>query len=127
MLAALTTSDLTERVVHKVLSEGHYRKHLERLRGRLDAVRPRALRQVESAGLRLEASPPAGMFVWVDAGRDTGVLAVRAMAEGLFLAPGSLFSPNQLPSTRMRLNVAALGEPALWRFLERELGGPELA
>jgi DNA-binding transcriptional MocR family regulator len=44
------------------------------------------------------------------------------MAEGLLLAPGSLFSPSQLPSTRMRLNIAALHEPALWRFLERELG-----
>jgi DNA-binding transcriptional MocR family regulator len=64
------------------------------------------------------------MFVWVDAGRDTNALAARAMAEGLLLAPGSLFSPNQLPSTRMRLNVAALQEPALWRFLGRELAAP---
>ena len=30
------------------------------------------------------------------------------MQQDLLLAPGSLFSPNQLPSTRMRLNVAAL-------------------
>jgi DNA-binding transcriptional MocR family regulator len=122
MLASLSTSDLNEKVVHKVLSEGHYRKHLDRMRGRLDAVRPRALRQVEAAGLRLEVAPAAGMFVWVDAGCDTSVLAARAMEESLLLAPGSLFSPSQLPSTRMRLNVAALGEPALWRFLERELG-----
>jgi DNA-binding transcriptional MocR family regulator len=121
MLASLTTSDLTERVVHKVLSEGHYRKHLDRMRSRLDAVRPRALRQVEAAGLKFAVAPSAGMFVWVDAGRDTSVLAARAMAEGLLLAPGSLFSPSQLPSTLMRLNVAALDEPALWRFLEREL------
>jgi DNA-binding transcriptional MocR family regulator len=126
MLATLTTGDLAERVVYKILSEGHYRKHLDRIRGRLDAVRPKALRQIEAAGMRVEMAPAAGMFVWVDTGRDTNVLAARAMEEGLLLAPGSLFSPSQLPSTRMRLNVAALQEPAVWRFFERELGTPLL-
>src|SRR5471030_246681 len=122
MLSTLTTSDIGERVVYKVLSEGAYRKHIDRIRARLDSVRTKALRQMERIGLTIGSAPPAGMFVWVDAGRDTNVLTERAMAEGLLLAPGSLFSPNQLPSTRMRLNVAAMQEPAVWRFLERELG-----
>ena len=46
----------------------------------------------------------------------------RSMAEHLLLAPGSLFSPTQLPSTWMRLNVAAMQDPGVWRFLERALG-----
>lgn len=121
MLATLTTSDLTERVVYKILSEGAYRKHLDRLRARLDAARPKALRQIEAVGLTMETVPSAGLFVWVGAGRDTNVLAQRAMAQGLLLAPGSLFSPSQLPSTHMRLNIATLQDPAVWRFLEREL------
>ncbi|WP_072780441.1 aminotransferase-like domain-containing protein [Duganella sacchari] len=123
MLSTLTTSDIGERVVYKVLSEGSYRKHADRLRGRLDSVRAKALRQMERIGLRVESSPLAGMFVWADAGCDTNALTERAMAHNLLLAPGSLFSPKQLPSTRMRLNVAAMQEPAVWRFLERELGG----
>ncbi len=122
MLATLTTSDIGERVVYKILSEGLYRKHADRVRHRLDTVRARTLRQMEKVGLKVDLAPPAGMFAWVDAGRDTNVLAERAMAEGLLLAPGSLFSPAQLPSTRMRLNVAAMQEPAIWTFLERELG-----
>jgi hypothetical protein len=44
------------------------------------------------------------------------------MDEGLLLAPGSLFSPTQLPSTKLRLNVAALEDAGAWRFLERALG-----
>jgi hypothetical protein len=44
------------------------------------------------------------------------------MDEGLLLAPGSLFSPTQLPSTKLRLNVAAMEDGAAWRFLERALG-----
>jgi len=121
MLATLTTSDIGERVVYKILSDGLYRKHLDRVRGRLDAVRPKALRQIEALGLRPEPAPASGMFVWVDAGRDTNELAARAMGEDLLLAPGSLLSPHQLPSTRMRLNVAALQDPATFRFLERAL------
>lgn len=121
MLGTLTTSDIGERVVYKILSEGLYRKHVDRVRARLDTVRARTVRQMEAVGLRVDVAPPAGMFVWVDAGRDTNVLTERAMAEGLLLAPGSLFSPSQLPSTRMRLNVAAMQEPTVWAFLEREL------
>jgi DNA-binding transcriptional MocR family regulator len=122
MLSTLTTSDLGERVVYRVLSEGSYRKHADRLRGRLDSVRAKTLRQMERIGLRVEQAAPAGMFVWADAGCDTNALAERAMAEHLLLAPGSLFSPTQLPSTFMRLNVAAMQDPGVWRFLERALG-----
>ena len=121
MLATLSSSDIGERVVYKILSDGHYRKHLDRIRQRLDAVRGKAVRQMEQVGLTVDVAPPAGMFVWVDTGRDTSVLAERAMAEGLLLAPGSLFSPGQLTSTRTRLNVAAFEQPAVVHFFEREL------
>lgn len=121
MLATLTTSEIGERVVYKILSEGLYRKHADRLRTRLDTVRAKTVRQMEKVGLKADLAPPAGMFVWVDAGVDTNVLTERALAEGFLLAPGSLFSPSQLPSTRMRINIATVQEPAIWRFLERAL------
>jgi len=59
--------------------------------------------------------------VWTDAGCDTSVLAEKAMAQGFLLAPGSLFSPTQLPSTKMRINVASMSDPGIWRFFEQEL------
>lgn len=121
MLSTLTTSDIGERVVYKVLSEGAYRKHADRVRARLDGVRVKTIRQLERLGMTIDVVPAAGLFVWADAGCDTNALTERASAEGLLLAPGSLFSPQQLPSTRMRLNVAAMQDAAVWRFLEREL------
>jgi DNA-binding transcriptional MocR family regulator len=121
MLAALTTTEITERAVYKILSEGHYRKHVDRLRGKLDAVRDKTIRQLEKIGIRLNVNPSAGMFLWADTGCDTNVLTEKAMTEGWLLAPGSLFSPNQLPSTNMRFNVAAMGDPGIIRFLEREI------
>ncbi|WBS01277.1 PLP-dependent aminotransferase family protein [Pseudoduganella sp. SL102] len=127
MLQTLTTSDIGERIVYKILYEGVYRKHAERMRTRLDGLRARTVRQMERVGLRIDMAPPAGMFVWADAGCDTNVLAERAMAQGILLAPGSMFSPSQLPSRFMRLNVAAMQDPAVWRFLEKELRGEGIA
>ncbi|MRV76539.1 aminotransferase class I/II-fold pyridoxal phosphate-dependent enzyme [Duganella sp. FT92W] len=121
MLQTLTTSEIGERVVYKVLSEGTFRKHTDRIRTRLDELRSRTVRQMERVGLKIAVAPMAGMFVWADAGRDTNVLAAQAMGQDLLLAPGSLFSPSQLPSQYMRLNIAAMQEPAVWRFLEKEL------
>ena len=122
MLTMLTSGEIGERVVYKILSEGLYRKHAERIRARLDGVRVKTVRQIERAGLRVDVAAQAGMFIWVDAGCDTNVLTEKAMAQNLLLAPASLFSPKQLASTRMRLNVATMQDPAVWRFFERELG-----
>lgn len=122
MLATLTTSEIGERVIHRILSDGHYRKHADRLRARIDAARDRAIRQLERAGMRIDLAP-AGIFVWADAGCDTNVLAEKAMEQGYLFAPGSLFSPSQLPSTRTRINVATMSDPGILRFLAEHLGG----
>lgn len=122
MLSTLTTTEIGERVVYKVLSEGHYRKHTDRLRGKLDTVRDKAIRQLERIGLTVESSAPAGMFVWAETGCNTNVLTEKAMEHGYLLAPGSLFSPSQLPSTRMRFNIATMSDGGVLRFLDQQIG-----
>jgi DNA-binding transcriptional MocR family regulator len=121
MLSTLTTNEIGERIVYKILSEGHYRKHTDRLRNKLDQVRDKTIRQLERIGLTVDINTPAGMFVWTDTDSNTNVLAEKAMEQGYLLAPGSLFSPNQLPSTRMRINVTTMSDSGLLRFLEREI------
>lgn len=121
MLSTLTTNEVCERVVHKVLSEGHYRKHVDRIRSRLDNARNEVTHRLEKMGMHIEYRTPAGMFLWVDTGSDTLTLTEKALTEGILIAPGSLFSPKQLPSTHMRLNVAAMSDQGVWNFLEREL------
>ena len=56
---------------------------------RLDAARARTVRLAEAHGCRF-ATPPRGLFGWVDAGVDTERLA-HAMLDDWLLAPGSLF------------------------------------
>ncbi|KGD34116.1 aminotransferase-like domain-containing protein [Burkholderia pseudomallei] len=121
MLVGMTTPELNERVLYKVLTEGHYRRHVERLRARLDGVRDKTARMLERTGMRLFTMPAAGMFLWADTGVDSDALAAAAHEEGFLLTPGSLFSPQQSPSTWTRFNVANCGDSALPAFLGRYL------
>ncbi|TKC83132.1 PLP-dependent aminotransferase family protein [Trinickia terrae] len=113
MLVGMTTPELNERVLYKVLTEGHYRRHVERLRVRLDGVRDKTARMLEKTGLRLYTTPAAGMFLWADLGVDSDAFAAAGHEKGFLLTPGSLFSPQQSPTTWMRFNVANCGDPAL--------------
>lgn len=117
MLTGLTTPELTERVVARVLAEGQYRRHLDRLRGKLDAARDRTARALEKLGVTLYAEPAAGIFLWGDFGRDTHAIAAAGAEQGILCAPGALFSPTQLPSPWMRVSAATCLNAAAMRFL----------
>jgi DNA-binding transcriptional MocR family regulator len=121
LLTGLTSPELTERVVARFLAEGHYRRHVERLRRRLDAARDRTVRALQRFGVRLFVAPLGGMFVWVDCRRDTGALAARAAAQGILCAPGGLFSPTRQPTSWMRIAATTSLNPVAMRFLEQEL------
>lgn len=119
MLAGLTTPELSERVTHRLLVDGPYRKHLDRLRHHADDGRQQTLERLARLGLAPDAPPQAGLFVWVDTGVETESL-VRALGRpGHLLVPGALFSPEQQPSTYMRINVSVAGDDAFWGDLER--------
>ena len=115
LLSGLTTPELGERVVHRILAEGQYRKHVQRLRERIDHARQRCLRMVESWGWHVEQEPVAGMFVWVNTGQDTEVLARKMAGQGVLLAPGVLFSPQQVASTMLRLPVSVVDDSSASR------------
>jgi DNA-binding transcriptional MocR family regulator len=121
MLVGLTSSELGERVVYRVLSEGHYRRHLVRLRQQLHGAREALVERLEGMGLEVFASPQVGMFLWVKAARPTNALAQAMLDKGFLLAPGSLFSPAQRDSPWLRFNVATSGNPRMWAALAQLL------
>lgn len=121
LLAGLATPEINERVLYKVLTEGHYRKHVERVRNRLEPARDATRRTLERLGLNLFPGQHAGIYLWADTGRDTNAIATAGHEEGYLFAPGSLFSPSQMPSGWMRFNVACSSDPAMLDFLVRQL------
>ena len=119
MLAGLTSPELGERVIHRVLMEGQYRRHAERVRARVDEARRRCVQGLTALGLTVPREPHAGMFVWADCGRDSEVLAREAADQGLLLAPGTLFSPSQAPSSMVRFSVTMVDHNDIWAKLEK--------
>lgn len=106
MLSALSSPEMNEAIVHRLLADGQHRRHLERLRQRIANAHSRMREELPKIGLAYPPQTQDGLFVWVDTGVDTNALALAAMNDGWLVAPGGLFSPNQGVSTYMRLNVS---------------------
>jgi DNA-binding transcriptional MocR family regulator len=121
MLLSLTTPEMGERIVQKVLSEGHYRKHVERLRAKLEPRRAATLKLLEAAGVRFHNLAPCGLFLWGDLGVNSEVVANAGAEAGFVFAPGSLFSPDQTYSTMMRFNAATSSHPQMLKFLGKAI------
>ena len=116
LLGTLTTPSPLEDAIALCLDQGGLRRHAERVIGRLDTARARAVRLVREAGLRF-ASEPQGLFGWVDVGQDTDRLAQVMLDQGILIAPGSLFHARPRPTTLMRVNFAAAQDGRFWRHL----------
>ena len=121
VLSCITTSQFIERLLYLILTEGHYRKYVEHLRGRVDQARAGMLRLMKTAGMQVFAEPAAGNFVWARFAHveDATTLSEGALRDGVMLAPGAVFRPNLEPSPYMRFNVAFHGDPRLRRCLGR--------
>jgi len=105
ILGGFTTPELNERLVHKLLVEGHYARHAAQLRKRILRHRIRICRFLATQGIEVLGESGDGLFVWANMRTDTNELAAICSKHGLLLAPGSLFSPRQEPSDWMRINV----------------------
>jgi DNA-binding transcriptional MocR family regulator len=121
LLTSLATPEINERIVHRALTEGSYRKHCLRVQAALDELREPAFKRLESLGLKPFCRPQAGFLGWFDTGVDTIMLAALALEAGYLLAPGALFSPLQTPSTWMRMNIATSQHPAMLTWMEKTL------
>ena len=118
LLGTLTTPALLEQAVAVCLEQGWLRRHADRVIARLGAARTRSVRLALAAGCRF-ATPPAGLFGWVDTGVDTERLATDMLDDGWLLAPGTVFHPGRRPSTLMRINFATTQDARFWRGFEK--------
>lgn len=117
LLSTLTTPGITELALAHCLEHGLLRRHTERVMDRLARARDRTVKLAEAHGCRF-ASPPRGLFGWVDVGVDTERLAQAMQGEWL-LAPGALFHATHRPTTLMRINFATTQDTRFWRALDR--------
>lgn len=122
MAVGLTSSEATERIVDKVLSEGRYTRHVESIAEKLADAHAIVEARMDSLGLAMFHRPRAGLFVWATLRvqpEHAAELATRALDDGIWLAPGSYFRPADAASNGFRFNVPYSTDDALWTFLEK--------
>lgn len=112
-------------LVHQILTDGSYRRHMEQIRARLADARGHAIRRLTSIGLTPWIEPVAGIFLWcrLPDGVEATSLARRALQEDIVLAPGNVFSSAQTASGYMRFNVAMMDDPRIDATLARLCAG----
>ncbi len=119
----LAGSPLLEAALAEYLRGADYERHLRRFRTRIEAaVRAVATRAEVSfpAGTRI-GRPHDGFLLWVElpAGLNALEIHALALAEGISLSPGHLFSPQSRFSHHLRLNCANEITPAFLGAVER--------
>jgi len=107
---SLSGTPLFEAALAEYLAGGDYDRHLRRLRLKIQGgVRAIASRVEETfpEGTRF-SRPDAGFLLWVELPPSVDSLDVhrRALAEGISVSPGQLFSPQSRFSHHLRLNCA---------------------
>lgn len=114
---------LLEAAASEVLASGDYERHLRRLKSRVT-------QGVQVVIARVEASfppdtrvtvPAAGFLLWVELPQQINALEVhrRALALGIGVSPGPLFSPGAELQNFLRLNCANEPTPHLLNAVEQ--------
>jgi DNA-binding transcriptional MocR family regulator len=126
MVTTVATSDLVERFVFNLIHDGHYLRHLRRLRARVAKEWTATLAGLDSFLSEPDALPRIGYYLWLalPPGTDEAELCRRAAAEGIFVAPGSVFYPNRSDRRppALRINVAHGADPRFLDFITTAVG-----
>jgi DNA-binding transcriptional MocR family regulator len=115
--------DLSAQLVHRLLTDGSYRRHVEGLRARLGQTMGGVGRRLKAMGLEPWIEPRGGMFLWMRLpdGLDSAVVSQRALQRGVVLAPGNVFSVSRSAGSFLRFNVAQTNLPPVYEALRASL------
>ena len=119
----VATTTLPQRAIAAFLEGGGYDRHLRTLRRRIAASMQRLQSAVEEhfpRGTRM-TRPQGGMLLWVELPRGVDAIELyrRALAEGITIAPGPIFSARQRLVNFVRLNAGVEWTPRVDAALVR--------
>jgi DNA-binding transcriptional MocR family regulator len=114
---------LSAEIVLSVLKDGSYRRHLQALRNRLATAMGETRKRLARLGITPWIEPRGGLFLWCHLPDDRNAtdIARLALAEGVVLAPGNVFSVSQTSPSMMRFNTGQCADPRIFSVLERVL------
>lgn len=106
-------------LLHRMLTDGSYRRHLDGLRAKLSDAMGRTRRRLATLGIEPFVEPSGGMFLWgrLPGGIDAADVARYALARDVIFAPGNVFSATHSARSHLRFNVARCAEPRIFEVL----------
>jgi len=118
---SLSGSRIAADLIHAMLSDGSYRRHMEKVRARLAVSRQRVLGRLRSIGIQPWLEPSAGIFAWcrLPAEKSAIEIARAGLEEGIIYAPGNAFSTGHNADRYMRINVATADDERVFTHLAR--------
>ena len=119
----MSGSALSAQLLHAALTDGGYRRHMDRVHARLAKARADVTRRLRAIGIEPWIEPRAGLFLWcrLPDGVDAVAVAQRGVEENIVFAPGNVFSLNQSASNYLRFNAAMSDDPRIYRCLEQAI------
>lgn len=124
MLTVVNGSTAIEGMIHEMVIKGRYRRHMSRLRDRVAKAGAEAVTALGGIGLNQVHPPTGGYYVWcpLPGGVNIIELARKASGQGIFLAPGHLFTLTDGDASHaLRINIAHARDPRLLEFLRKEV------
>lgn len=121
---------LSSQIIHHLLTDGSYRRHIEQIRVKLAECQTRTRQRLLAIGLTPWCEPVGGLFLWVQLpdnlpeGVDADVIAKRALDHNIVLAPGNIFSQSQTCGRFLRFNVAQAAHPRIYEILKHIMHQP---
>lgn len=123
-LISANSSEYCERTVDVILKEGHYDKHMVRLRNRVTEATELAYQSLITLGATIFGNSNQSLYLWASLPgiSDTQKLAQDLQKKRILIAPGRLFLVDSEPACEWsRFNTGALADPVVFRALEAAL------
>lgn len=116
----MSSSPISVDLVHQVLTDSGYRRHMDRMRGRLAQAMTRAIARLRMIDIVPWIEPSAGLFIWgrLPEGANAVKVTRRALASNVVLAPGNVFSVTRNADNYLRLNVAMMQDDRVFSVLD---------
>jgi DNA-binding transcriptional MocR family regulator len=125
MLTTVNSSGHVERLIHRLLVDGHYDRHLKRLGQRTESALDSVQDTLQRAGHRIYSETNGGYYLYLmlPERMNDMELARQGAMESIFIAPGSLFclDKNNPLARGIRINVSRADNPKFYEFLVRQI------
>lgn len=123
-LISTNSSEYCERTVDVILKEGHYDKHMVRLRSKVTHATEAAHTALTSLGATIFGNSTQSLYIWASLPgiSDTHKLAQDLQHKKILIAPGRLFLvDSSVPCSWSRFNTGALADTKVFKAFQSAL------